>query len=52
MIIRFSHLYLIGTIALLICAIYSITTGYITVDIGEKEVTIKNLLTKKRKIRI
>lgn len=50
MIIRFSHLYLIGTIALLICAIYSITTGYITVDIGEKEVTIKNLLTKKEKL--
>lgn len=50
MIIRFSHLYLIGTVALLICGIYSITTGYITVDIGEKEVTIKNLISKKEKL--
>lgn len=48
--IRFSHLYLIGVVILVICAIYSITMGYIIVDIGEKEVTIRNLISKKGKL--
>ncbi|BBA49973.1 hypothetical protein FV113G1_03200 [Fusobacterium varium] len=49
-VIRFSHLYLIGTAVLLICAIYSITAGYFVVDIGEREVTIKNLISQKEKL--
>ena len=39
--IKFSHLYLIGIIAFIVCAVYSIMTGYIIVNIGEREVTIK-----------
>lgn len=48
--IRFVYLYPIGIIVFIVCAIYSITTGYVTVDIGEKEVTVKNLISKKEKL--
>lgn len=48
--IRFSYLYLIGIIAFIVCAVYSITAGYITVDIEEKEVIIKSLISKKEKL--
>lgn len=48
--IRFSYLYPIGIVVLIICSIYSIVTGYITVDIGEKEVSIKSLISTKEKL--
>lgn len=47
--IRFSYFYQIGIVTeMIICAIYFITTGYITVEIGEKEVVIKSLVSKKK----
>ncbi|AVQ30847.1 DUF2909 domain-containing protein [Fusobacterium varium] len=49
-VIRFSYLYPIGIIIFIVCAIYSITTGYVIVNIGEREVTIKNLISKKGKL--